>query len=643
MRRDRGVLTDEPYGVAAWLASRWTERPLILKHAGSDVDRLFRVPDLATTYKEVLRSADAVLTQPALMPRFVGFGVDRSRLEADVPYSLSPAVFNPRAMPLDLRHDGTPPIIGVYGKIGISKGTFDLIAALGTLARKGIEFRLAAMIGSAQGQFIASAVQQAGIDERTDVLPMLPNWSVPSFIRACTAVCFLERDFPVAVHGPIIPREVFACGTCLVLSGEIADKQRYRDRLLSGDNVLVVDDPRDRAALAATLRSVIASPVQTAAIGGEGARLSESLEDYDAFVDGWEELLERRVRRSAPRLPGAATTSTESASYESAIPHLVDFLRGRCAPLVETFAPTATGNPFAAAVEFCDYIAARADSETFGRQLPKLVDVLAYAKARLIAANDVSPDTAVFPVCDHLRGPGVTQKSAAHLRPVKGNSALVVPFEHNVSALGILPAVGGYVPDGDHADNLAAIERGPMLVLFNRSANLIPCELRIDQTTRELLERCDGSRTAAEIVDDLCDAWGVTSAERVEQAIDDKIYGALDHLYKRAVLVFGEYREGWGWTGGARGVVPAATAAARVEVSIGQSLVQKADCEWVSGWWWQWADTRERRWPAPARRRGRSSCSRPWNTTFVVTSRWSRSRRITTRAIRADRCEWPSR
>lgn len=45
----------EPYGVAGFLASRWTATPLLLKHAGSDLDRLFRVPDLASTYREILR------------------------------------------------------------------------------------------------------------------------------------------------------------------------------------------------------------------------------------------------------------------------------------------------------------------------------------------------------------------------------------------------------------------------------------------------------------------------------------------------------------------------------------------------------------------------------------------------------------
>jgi hypothetical protein len=91
------------------------------------------------------------------MPRFQGMGVDRRRLETDIPYSLPTGVFNPDAEPLDLARaeiwsgsakpagsrsfDSKMPVIGVYGKVAVSKGTFDLIASLGGLAREGFDFR----------------------------------------------------------------------------------------------------------------------------------------------------------------------------------------------------------------------------------------------------------------------------------------------------------------------------------------------------------------------------------------------------------------------------------------------------------------------------------------------------------------------
>ncbi|MDN3358547.1 glycosyltransferase [Actinomadura sp. DC4] len=124
------------------------------------------------------------------------------------------------------------------------------------------------------------------------MLPFVPHWKVPRFIRACTAVCFLERDFPIAIHGPVIPREVLAYGTCLVLSREIYDKQVYRDRLEDGRDVVIVEDPKDHASLATALRSVVERPERAAEIGAAGHRVSAALEDYGRTVDAWESLVQ---------------------------------------------------------------------------------------------------------------------------------------------------------------------------------------------------------------------------------------------------------------------------------------------------------------------------------------------------------------
>ena len=44
----------EPYGLAAHLASYWTAIPYVLKHAGSDLNRLMALDELQTCYLEVL-------------------------------------------------------------------------------------------------------------------------------------------------------------------------------------------------------------------------------------------------------------------------------------------------------------------------------------------------------------------------------------------------------------------------------------------------------------------------------------------------------------------------------------------------------------------------------------------------------------
>ena len=85
---------------------------------------------------------------------------------------------------------------------------------LGTIAKRSLP------LGAAETALLKT-VEEQGLSEVTWVLPFVAHWKVARFIRACTAVCFLERDFPITFHAPTVPREVLACGTCLVLSGEI--------------------------------------------------------------------------------------------------------------------------------------------------------------------------------------------------------------------------------------------------------------------------------------------------------------------------------------------------------------------------------------------------------------------------------------
>ena len=69
----------EPYAVAAHLAAKLSGRPLVIRHAGSDVGRLLSIPQLGRTYAAILRSADMVWARPATRARFIELGVLESR------------------------------------------------------------------------------------------------------------------------------------------------------------------------------------------------------------------------------------------------------------------------------------------------------------------------------------------------------------------------------------------------------------------------------------------------------------------------------------------------------------------------------------------------------------------------------------
>jgi hypothetical protein len=410
------------------------------------------------------------------------------------------------------------------------------------------------MIGEPQGRSLAVALRDAGIEDRATVLPMRPNWRVPDFIDACTAVCFLERDFPIAIHGPVIPREVLACGACLVMSREIASKQRYRDQLAHGKNVLIVEDPKDHDELTAILRSVIGDSQRARVIGTEGSALSRSIEGDNVYISGWEALLARRSGAITP-----APASDGPAAFEHLIPDLASFLRRACPAAVAGFAPVGEReSDFDTAVRFCDFVTERLARDP-GGDVHKILALLAYAKERLLASSDPADGTAVFPMIDRLGGAIVSQESAWRLRPVRGNSVRIVPFEYDVCGTAILSTVGGHDPVGAEGAELAGLQRDPILVLFHRSANLLSCELRIDEATRHLVDCCDGSCTTGEVSEEMCRYFGVRTPELAQEAAE-RVCGALDRLYRAGVLVFGEHREG-GWAGGSRARIEYAAAA----------------------------------------------------------------------------------
>ena len=542
----------EPYGMAGWFAAQRCGRPLLIRHAASDIDRLARVPDLALAYKEILRDAAAVLTFPWLVRRFAGMGVAPSQIVEAPRYRHDSRFFSRDGAVLDVGATalcdgaGRPflrrapiPTFGVYGKVGMAKGTFDLITALGRLADEGRSFQFAAMVGDDFGSTLRIALVEAGIAERTLILPFLPNWRVPEFIRACTAVCFLERGFPVVSHGPMIAREVLACGSCLVVSKEIADKQWNREQLASGVHLLVVSDPRDTDELAECLRTVVDDPARAKEIGAAGAQAVAQHGEYERFIVAWEGLFERFSRPLTSAVARGPTA--RRLALEVAVPSLLAYAKTVGSSIVDRFINGGgdAGLP-GCALDFCSVLGHDLPAALAEDRRPVLAEALRYTAARLRAGFDVAGDPPPFAVADELHGRVFSLSDAAKLYPVRGNSAVVEEFDYDVSK------VFGVARQNDTAadDPLARAEARHCLVLFHRTVNLVPCELEVNPVVVALLENCDGRRTTEEVVDAVM--HGDDRGDR-ELVID-----ALRRLYGLGVIVFGRVDPMWGWRKGVR-------------------------------------------------------------------------------------------
>ncbi len=546
----------EPYGVAGFLASRFTGVPLIVKHAGSDVGRLMKEPELATTYKEILKNADLVLTFPRYQERFVGFGVEPERLGLDAPFALPSKVFNPWAKPLSAepgeydpptvcRPDGaevtlgaamSAPRVGIYGKVGEVKGSFDLIAALASLKAEALEVNLLAMTAGDDhtSRLFRTRLVESGLRDRSFILPFLPNWRVPQFLRSCSVACFLERDFPIVQHGPIVAREILACGTPLVLSREIALKQRFRDRLVHGENVWLVEDPKDHDELKAVLRTALADPLRSAAVGARGHELSAGFEDWPGFIGHWEDLLAAviggRGTSSVVRLP----IGTVREQILHALPSLDALLGDEFAGLVQRFEDErlAAGRRNASIpAEFLRYVSAE-HVPSLAADRPLLEEALRYLHLLLSVSSDPPEGhNFAFSRSDRVRGRNFSPQAVAKLRPTVSRSVVVQDFSDTV--IHLLQRTSRRIGPAQGSVQL----QDRVTVLFHRSQNLESREFRISEPTRELLRLCDGNNTTDDVVMGL---WTrMDGSTRVElESVSASVIRALAQLRSMGVIAF---------------------------------------------------------------------------------------------------------
>jgi glycosyltransferase involved in cell wall biosynthesis len=228
----------EPYALCAWALSKMTGVPFVLRHAGSDLGRLMKSTALAETYRRILIDASAIATSEGHFNYFKELGVRPERLLRAAEQRLPGDVFYPTPMP-----PADALRLGSYGKVGRAKGTFQLLDTLGALREKKVCYSFTAHWGGQQLQLIHSIIEEKQFTStEVKLLPLLPPWRVPEFIRSCHIIFFLESGFSIEHHTPSVPLEVLACGRYLVVTREIAVKSQYQDYLLPDRNCSIVDE-----------------------------------------------------------------------------------------------------------------------------------------------------------------------------------------------------------------------------------------------------------------------------------------------------------------------------------------------------------------------------------------------------------------
>jgi len=277
-----------PYGIAAFIAKNISGRPQVLRHAGSDIGKLFVSSSYNTLFKAIFQRVDKIITIRPLKKKFLSFGIPESKITFDEKVSVDTKAFNPEVSPFPLsdyigRKMPECPIITYIGKINYywkTKGLYELIEA----AKEIRDDFLLLFVANGKGlPGFQNLVREKNLEKHSIFLDFVPPWKIPSIIKLSTCVVVPEREFPIQYHTPILPREVMSVGKCLLLSRELYNKGCCMD-LVDGESVLLID-PKDIKQFRGTIKKIIKDPSATRKIGREARKRSEKTEIFDEYID----------------------------------------------------------------------------------------------------------------------------------------------------------------------------------------------------------------------------------------------------------------------------------------------------------------------------------------------------------------------
>ena len=499
----------EPYGVAGHLVAQMAGLPHVVKTAGSDAGRLWSHRQFGTLYDHIFKSAAYVVAGGTVSKGLNAIGVPPHRVRPDGDFRVPDDLFGPVGPVLDIDllcrqiaaspehaalrqgrvRDGMP-YIGVYGKLGNSKGTLALLRAVARLIGSGTEVGLLVMGHEPPKSAIRfrDAVARLSLDDHVVQLPFLPHWRVPEFIRRCAAVCCLEQDFPIAIHTPIMAREVLCCGTPLIASTEMIGKLPQSRRLVNGYNCFAVGDVNDTDGLADKIRGVLSPACDRAAMGRRGREFVLEIQSSMRFPERLERTLELAASGGEEQAPAGRKPASRGRFVLTRLAlGRIDAETAAAMP----GAPTGPGEDFAWAESILSELSRRVASGSVSlaplRDAVKFDVCLARAAA---GAESTAAGDRLFRL--QLSSGAGFPADIGFLVPTRLPSVVVHRFDHDVNAYLDARAT--------HALPAAIPRRGTCAVFLTDGDGRGIRTIVLDEVAGRLLDLCDGELSVAELL-----------------------------------------------------------------------------------------------------------------------------------------------
>lgn len=264
-----------PHGLAGFLAGQLTARPVALRHAVTDVTRLWPAPAFKPLLDRVAARAAGVLTRPGWFPRLEQAGVAPSRLHA-VQDAVDTDAFRPDVTPMDLARRvpslpaGVPVLLHVAKHSGFAD-TRRLLLALATLDADAFALLVVVPPGPPR-QALEAAAADVMLTRAVHTLDPVMPWEVPSLLNAVSALVY-PGTAAVAPHTSELVRQAFAAGRVVVLADVVArDLGALVGHPIEHDGHAVLYEADEPGELAAAVRRVLRADVRFRLALGDAAR-----------------------------------------------------------------------------------------------------------------------------------------------------------------------------------------------------------------------------------------------------------------------------------------------------------------------------------------------------------------------------------
>ena len=293
-----------PYCVSALFCKKLTNKPLVVRHAGSDLGKLYEDPYLRTLFVEVFRGADRIISSHKIkkMEKIIKKHKISLDMFVDFHQYVNTNSFNQNVKPFDLspyfnKSLENIPIFSYFGKVSRLKKTKEFVKAASLIKNR--DFLMLFVVGKSRGvKELKDYIKSVGLDKKSVFIPFQPPWKIPSLMTLSSCVVCpesLEANYlPLGTHFPQIIREAMACGRCTIVGKGMASKPGY-SHLMHNFNSIIVESTNPKE-FAETMEKVIDNPSVATQIGkrarATAIKVEKPRQTVDSLIKVFESLID---------------------------------------------------------------------------------------------------------------------------------------------------------------------------------------------------------------------------------------------------------------------------------------------------------------------------------------------------------------